>query len=184
MKRRWVLLAVALFVSTTMAGELAGVSMPDRLEVEGEELVLNGLGLRKAYGFAKVYVAGLYLEERSSDANAIIASDGLKRVDMKFLRGVKAPKMTAAWEEGFEKNAGDDFGKLEERLDRLNSWIVDLKKGDVMAYTYVPGHGVTMTINGEDRGTIEGADFARALWSVWLGPEPPNEGLKTGMLGE
>jgi hypothetical protein len=31
--------------------------------------------------------------------------------------------------------------------------------------------------------TIEGADFARALFLIWLGKHPPNAGLKKGLLG-
>src|SRR5207247_9289332 len=54
------------------AGELAGVTLPDRIQVDSRTLVLNGMGLREAT-FLKVdvYVAGLYLETTSSDPGAI-----------------------------------------------------------------------------------------------------------------
>ena len=47
----------------------------------------------------------------------------------------------------------------------------------------VPGTGTVATLNGEQKGVIEGDDFAAALLKVWLGGHPPAEELKTGMLG-
>jgi hypothetical protein len=34
-----------------------------------------------------------------------------------------------------------------------------------------------------EKGVIEGKDFADALFSVWLGPEPVQADLKTALLG-
>jgi len=41
----------------------------------------------------------------------------------------------------------------------------------------------TAVLNGARVGTIEGTDFGDALLRVWLGDHPPDEALKTGMLG-
>ena len=56
-------------------------------------------------------------------------------------------------------------------------------EGDRMSFTHRPGTGVEVSVNGSSKGVLEGDAVARALWAIWLGPEPPNEGLKTGMLG-
>ncbi len=48
--------------------------MPDTAQVNGQQLVLNGLALRKKL-FVKVYVAGLYLRAKRRDAAAILAAD-------------------------------------------------------------------------------------------------------------
>jgi hypothetical protein len=40
-----------------------------------------------------------------------------------------------------------------------------------------------VTLNSENKGIIEGDDFGAALLRVWLGPEPPTEELKNGLLG-
>jgi hypothetical protein len=47
----------------------------------------------------------------------------------------------------------------------------------------VPGKGVVVEVKGHVETTIPGADFARALFAIWLGPEPPNTALKEGLLG-
>ena len=53
------LLALAA-VPASSAREVAGVTLPDTVSVEGKTLKLNGAGLRTKVVF-KVYVAGLYL---------------------------------------------------------------------------------------------------------------------------
>ncbi len=38
--------------------------------------------------------------------------------------------------------------------------------------------------NGVKKGTIEGHDFKKALFGIWLGDNPADSGLKTGLLGK
>jgi hypothetical protein len=179
-----VTMVAALLAFSAMAGELAGVSMPDELDLDGKKLVLNGLGLREASMLkVDVYVAGLYLEQKSSDADAVIASEQYKSIQMVFVRKVKKKSIIKAWDEGFEKNGGADAEALAERVATLNSYMTDFAKGDTMGFTYRPNLGVFVQVNAEPKGQIEGADFARVLLSIWLGPEPPNPGIKEGMLG-
>jgi hypothetical protein len=47
----------------------------------------------------------------------------------------------------------------------------------------VPQRGTTLTLNGVDLGTIPGADFARAVFSIWLGERPIDRGFKRALLG-
>ena len=49
---------------------------------------------------------------------------------------------------------------------------------------YIPGHGTVVTIRGEQKGIIEGADFYTALLDIWLGEKPADKSLKKAMLGE
>lgn len=174
---------VCLAAAPVTAGSLAGVELPDQLKVGDTTLTLNGLGLREAT-FLKVdvYVAGLYLPERSSDAEAILDSEAPKVLHMHFVRKVGREDITKAWIEGFEKNAEAAIGSLRDRIDRLNGWMQDMSKGDTIRFTW-DGSGTAVAVNGVEQGVIEGAGFARGLFAVFLGPEPPNPGLKTGLLG-
>lgn len=43
--------------------------------------------------------------------------------------------------------------------------------------------GTRLTINGEEKGVIAGADFYSALLDIWLGDEPADDDLKDAMLG-
>lgn len=177
------LLVCILLVPSAWSGELAGVSLPDEVTVGDATLVLNGMGLRKKF-VVKVYAAGLYLPSKTSDAGAAVQSDGAKKIVMHFLTNkATKKKMDAAWLEGFEANSPSEFGALEGRVKTFAGLFDDMKDGDVIEMTIIPGGGTSVLLNGKDKGVIEGDDFGAALLKVWLGDHPPTEDLKTGMLG-
>jgi hypothetical protein len=179
-----VAVAVALVVPTAWAGKLAGVEMPDQVTVGDSELKLNGMGIRSKL-WVKVYVGGLYLTEKTTDATAAVASDQPKRVVMHFLTNkAKKKKMDAAWQEGFEANSPSEYGALKARVTTFMNYFGDMKVDDVIEMTIVPGEGTHVTLNGTKKGTIEGDDFGQALLKVWLGSSPPSEDLKNGLLGK
>lgn len=186
MRNRLALIAICISLSAGLAGaaELAGVTMPDQVKVGDTELVLNGLGLRTKFVF-KVYVAGLYVEAASKDAAEILASEQVKRIDMQFVyKKVSQKKIANGWVEALEANTGDRFDGYRAPLERLNGWMEEMVAGDVMSFTAVPGAGLEVKVKGEVKGVIEDEAFAKDFWAIWLGPEPPNAGLKTGLLGQ
>jgi len=187
MRKTTMLLAIAAFILASIcdlrAASLAGVTLPDTLQVGGTTLVLNGLGLRKKF-MVKVYVAGLYLEQKSSDPRAIIKADAPKRIVMQFVRDVSKSQITDAFNEGFNNNAPDAEKTMKADIDRLLGALEPVKEGDQMVFTYVPGTGTTFAINGKEKLTIAAPAFGPVLFSVWLGPKPPTADLKKGMLGQ
>jgi hypothetical protein len=186
--KKWALFlmiaAPMIFAAPVHAKELSGVNFPDQRTVAGQPLVLNGLGLRQATAFkVSVYVAALYVAAPTSDADSILNSNSPKEISLRFVRGVGAGDLNHAWDEGFAKNAANEVPALRERIEKLKALMTDMKNGDELTFTSRPGEGVEVTINGAVRGLIEGDDFSKAMFSLWLGSNPPNAGLKTGLLG-
>jgi hypothetical protein len=72
--------------------------MPELLVTDGTEMRLNGIGLR-AYSVLgiPIYVAGLYLERRSDNPDAILHSLERKLLDIRFLRDVGVQDAQTAW---------------------------------------------------------------------------------------
>ncbi|WP_224368312.1 chalcone isomerase family protein [Hyalangium versicolor] len=163
--------------------EVAGVKFPATLSVDGKELKLNGAGLRKKV-FFKVYAVGFYLENTTQDGAQAISSDQTKVVRMSMLRDLEKEKITEAISEGVEKNNKAQMPALKDRLETFNKAIPDLKKGDELTLTYVPGKGTRVQSKGGQEISVEGKDFADALFGVWLGSNPVDDGLKKGMLGK
>jgi hypothetical protein len=178
-----VVLVVTLGGLELDAASLAGVTMPDTQQVAGKTLMLNGLGLRTKY-MVKVYVAGLYVEQKSSDASAIIKADAPKRIVLQFVHGASKGQMTDAFNESFSDNTPDAMKTMKPDIDKLLGAIDAVKVGDQMIFTYVPGTGTTYAMNGQDKVTIPGAAFGQVMFSVWLGPKPPTADCKKGMLGQ
>ncbi|WNG46222.1 hypothetical protein F0U60_20430 [Archangium minus] len=172
-----------VFALPAAAKEVAGAQFPDAVTLEGKELNLNGAGLRKKLVF-NVYAAGLYLQNPSQSAQQVIESDQLKRVRLSMLRDLDKKTITEAIVDGFKKNAKDKLPALQQRLDTFTAAIPDLKKGDELVLTYVPGKGTTIESKAGQKISVEGKDFSDALFSVWLGKSPVDESLKDGMLGK
>jgi hypothetical protein len=180
----WAGLALVAGAASVAGMELAGVTLPDTVTVDGHTLTLNGMGVRKKL-FIKVYVGGLYLATPSHDAAAVIAAEEPKQVVMHFLYSkVGKDKLTEAWREGFANNSAASLPALQARLDEFCALWPDMKSGERAVMTYVPGAGTTLELNGTQAGMIPGQDFAEALFAVWLGAKPADAGLKAGMLGQ
>jgi hypothetical protein len=43
--------------------------------------------------------------------------------------------------------------------------------------------GTALEVDDRQLGVFEGKGFADAVFSIWPGPKPPSEDLKSGMLG-
>jgi Chalcone isomerase-like len=175
-------LALALPAASASAVDVGGVKVPDTQTVDGKALKLNGAGIRKKSIF-KVYVAGLYVETPSKDASALLSSGQAKSMHMWMLRDIKGSNVSGAIADGFQLNSKAALPQLQPRLDQLAKMIPDLQDGDQMALTFIPDKGTVVNVRGTDVGTIEGRDFADALFAVWLGPNPVQDDLKQALLG-
>lgn len=185
MHAAWVVTLALGLATTASAKTKAGVSLPDTTKVAGQTLVLNGLGVREATIFnVDVYVAGLYLKAKSADAGAILKADDPKKIVLAFVRDVDKDEMFEALANGVKSAASKaQQAKLKPKIDQLSRMITPVKKGQKATFTYVPGTGLTITIGGKKQGVIKGSTFGRFFFAIWLGKNPPNRGLKSGLLG-
>jgi hypothetical protein len=160
-----------------------GVSHADTAKVNGKSLVLNGMGIREATALnINVYVAGLYMPSLTQDASKVINDDVEKKLVLHFVRDVSTDEIAGAWREGMQKNGG--LPEYKADLDKVLSWMEPHVVGERMSFTYVPGKGVEFAIKGNKvKGTIAGKGFMKAFFKIWFG-DPPNQGLKDGLLGK
>ncbi len=177
------ILRCALMLSSNElhAREVSGVTMPEVISVRGNNLRLNGMGTLKKAFFIKVYVVGLYLETPTTDARTAVVTDEAKRIVIDMLRDVDRKTFVGAVEAAIMLNSGPAMPALRSRVDLLEKSLPALKKGDLLEFTYLTGAGTLMRCHGQNL-TILGEDFARALFSIWLGPKPVNGTLKRELL--
>jgi hypothetical protein len=183
--RRFIL-AAALTLAAAQAGAatLAGVTIPDTASVNGHNLVLNGAGLRKKL-FIKVYTGALYLPAKQANAAAILSADAPRRMVMHFVFGVDKGKIAEAWTEGLEANTPNAAAEVKTNFATLSSWMGDMKDGQEIVLTYVPGTGTTVQVAGAMKGTLPGKATADAILATWIGPKPgPGDDFKKAVLGK
>lgn len=164
---------------------IAGKSFPDVLATDKGSLALNGGGVREKM-WIDVYVAGLYLQAKSSNGADIVNADKPMAVRLHIVSGmVNSENMSEAVNEGFEKSTSGNTALLG---DRINAFLDVFKKepvkvDDIYKIVYVPGEGVKIYKNDSLKATVTGLDFKKALFGIWLGESPVSSSLKKGMLG-
>jgi hypothetical protein len=67
-------------------------------------------------------------------------------------------------------------------IEKLLAAYLPVNPKDRYAFTYVPGKGSTLTLNGRSLGVFHGLDFANAFLSIWIGPDPVSGELKRQLL--
>jgi hypothetical protein len=183
MTRGLAFLAVALIALSAHAADLDGVSLPDIRTVNGTPLRLNGIGLRTfSILGVHIYVAGLYLEQRSENPDAILQSPGVKLIDMRFLRDVPANDARDAWMDGFNQNCRAPCSLDPLEVHRFLSAVPPVHQGDSAALLFTEGR-LQITFNGRLMGDITDRHFATVILTTFIGPVPPTPRLKRELLG-
>jgi hypothetical protein len=184
MRRLAVLLLTLCLGGPSLAAEVGGVKLDDRVSVGGQELVLNGAGIRTKLMF-KIYVAGLYLPQKATSLAGVLAK-APRRVQMTLLRNLNADQLVDAFVEGLAaNNSPAELAAVKSQVERLTAIMKafgEVKEKDVVVLDAVDG-GTRIGYNGETRGTIPGEAFNAALMRIWLGDRPAQTDLKQAMLG-
>ncbi len=160
-----------------------GDTFYSEIKLGDDKLILNGGGLREKY-FIDLYVAALFLSQKSKDAVKIINSDAPMAIQIKLVsNSVTREKFVESVKEGFNNSSSGKASK-EQISKFIGSFSSAFKKGDKINFEYTPKKGVVVEKNGTQLCIIEGLDFKKALFSIWLGSVPADESLKEGMLGK
>jgi hypothetical protein len=176
-----VLIAVFAAAATAVGFEIEGVTFSETYQANGTNLELRGAGLYRYLVF-KVFVSALYL--RPTDASADILSDIPKRLVIHYFHEIKAEEFVELTEDGLKKNlSAEKLARIRPLIDRYNTLYSAVKPGDEYSLTYIPGRGTELALNGKPRGVIEGPEFGSAIYTIWLGPNPLEKGLKATLLG-
>ncbi len=173
------------FSLTLQAREIAGITFHDSIHIPGVQsaLKLNGLGIRTKF-FFKIYIAALYVQKNSNQAQEIISSPQAKRMVMHILYDeVDRKRMTDGWLSGFKDNLSEtEFTKLKPDIEQFNTMFETTHAGDIIFLDFIPGYGCRITIKGQEKGTIKNPEFYPTLLKIWLGEEPISSRLKRELL--
>lgn len=177
-------LAGALCLSDTRAAEVAGVALPDTIELDGVSLQLNGAGERTLY-VVRTYVAALYVAQPSAHAQALLGQPGPRRLSMTMLAALSTQwvveRLTAAMQANTSEEA---FAQLQPRLARLVEAFVALErlqKGDRVDIDAIGG--MTRVSVGGSGAQVPGEDLFDALLRGFIGERPIDPELQHALLG-
>jgi hypothetical protein len=177
--------AILIIASVGYAKEIGGINMPDSLTAGKDILTLNGAGIRTKF-FIKAYVGGLYLKQKSSDANAIMNADEPMAIRLHIIsKMITSDKMKDATMEGFQNATNGNIAPYKDKIDMfINVFSDSIKIGDIYDIIYIPGEGTKVYKNKELKTTTPGLDFKKILFGIWLCDKPADKGVKDLMLGK
>ena len=175
-----VFILAAAYPAEMAAATNRGVHFEDEMILGGNQLNLHGIGLLKWKYVVKVYLVGLY--KPAGVPVTQVLQDVSKRLEYYFFVDMKASDFQDTGFQLMAQNVGEEKAKsLIPELEIFNSFYRDAKAGQRYVFSYVPGQGLEMALDGEVLGKVAGAEFAAAYMSIWLGPEPVSRGLQEGM---
>lgn len=185
------LVACVAWIPAARAIEIESVKIDDKVVLASgvPELVLNGAGVRHKFVFVKVYIGSLYLTQKKTDSDAIYADPGPKRVSMHILSSeVTAQDLISSMNNALAANhSPHELALIEKRIRDLNTMMSSIKvlnKGSVVHLDYLPDVGTRVIVDGQERITIPGGDFYRAMLHIWIGNKPVDGRLRDAMLGK
>lgn len=164
-------LVVLLATAHTHAATIEGITFPDRLDARGTAFTLHNTALLRWKLVFKAYVAALYRERNATRFD--LAADTPKRLVINYFYGFTPEQFSQATIDGVALNRSkEQQAALRPRIDRFNALYRAVQPNDQYALTYVPGQGTELALNGKSLGSVEGADFAAAMFDIWLGKNP------------
>ncbi|WP_374581389.1 chalcone isomerase family protein [Pseudoduganella sp.] len=181
--------AAAILAASSLpafAAEVGGIKFPDTVTVAGQELVLNGAGVRSKLVF-KVYALGFYLKEKKTTVADVLASSGPRRIRIMPMRDLTSDDFGMAFMKGLNDNvSADERTKLLPQTKAFGEMFAQfpgLKKGDELIVDWTPGVGSQATLNGKKVGEVlPDVAFFNAIMRIWIGDKPVDAALKPKML--
>jgi hypothetical protein len=182
-------LLLLLFSTAAQAAELDGVTLEDRVRVDGQEIQLNGIALRTRFVVFKVYVAGLYLPQKTSSGPTAIDAPGAKRMALVMLRDVSAEQFIESFDVALRNNNNEaQLAEVQAQRDDLFArirTIGEARKGTEIVLDYLPSSGTMLVVDGAAKGKpMPGEAFYRAILRSWVGENPAQEDMKKALLGQ
>ncbi|MGM0453114.1 MAG: chalcone isomerase family protein [Thermodesulfobacteriota bacterium] len=180
-----ILIAMLVFfmmASLASARELQDVELPEKMEIDGKTVVLNGAGVRSVM-FMKFYVGGLYLMDAETDEDVVMSADEPMAIRLHLIDDVDQDTMKKACNNGFKSATGGNIEPIQPQIDKFLDCFSDpIKEGDIFDFKYKPGIGTKVYKYDDLRSTIKGLDFKEAMFGIWLCDKPADKGLKKAML--
>ncbi|MEW6077920.1 MAG: chalcone isomerase family protein [Thermodesulfobacteriota bacterium] len=174
--------AIILSAATGLYGaQVNGADFEKEVYVSQKRLTLRGVGLLRYLAVIKAYAGAFYLEEGLPPASAL--ENVTRRLELHYFHAIPAEDFATATTTMIEKNVTpEQFARLAPFVDRMNALYRDVAPGDRYTATYIPESGTELAFNGQALGTVPGADFSHAFFSIWIGANPIDKGFRNDLL--
>jgi len=177
------ILMTSFLVSTIgYTAEVDGTLYDDEHHLRDIRMELKGAATLRYLRFIKAYTGAFYLQEGIHGNDAL--QDVPKRLVLEYRYAISAEDFAKATTEIIRKNVNEStFQRIESKIRELNNMYRSVKPSDRYSLNYSPEQGTELALNGVSLGVIPGADFAYAVFSIWIGNAPIDESFRDRLLG-
>lgn len=186
MNKLFAALCLLALAGAVPAAEVSGIKVDDKATVGGQELVLNGAGMRTRL-FIKVYVGALYVPQKTGTLKGVIGTNQPRRITLQLQRDIAADTLLEALRAGLaDNNSQADLDAIKPQVEQFATIfksVGEAKAGQMIVIDYTPADGTKISVDGAVKGVIPGEPFNKALFSTWMGEKPVQESLKKALLG-
>lgn len=170
---------------TCNAKEVSGISIKELFTYDTTTLQLQGTGIRDKF-FMDLYIASFYTLKPHQDATPLLSADEPMALSLHILSSlITSEKMEEATREGFLNATGGNTAALQKQIETFIAIFKEpISLNDRYDFFYFPSKGVLIFKNSLLKSTIDGLEFKKALFGIWLGDKPAQESLKKNLLGK
>jgi len=176
------LLASFIAPSHAHAMECFDVEYPDTIQVDGQTLVLNGMGLRPGPLVVKVYMAGAYVTKKARTSKELLDLSTPKRVVVTFMRDVSKKQVATAYRQNLERAPDDIHPQITEDYENIIAKLQAAEKGQTHVFTYIPNVGLKIETIGKHRVTITNRVMIEYFLGLYMGPNPRFQKMRDGIV--
>ncbi len=177
------LLVLCFCMAARAESDKAGLDgFPGELRWQGDREVvlrLSGVALREIFFFDVYYIAH-YLEYGAGEAStwdaidtpeALLAQPLVKQIVIRYARDIDAAKLKQVLRDSFiQACRPEQWPRLQAKLEKLLSGIDQpIVEGQELTLVW-EALSLHVYLEGESVFTLNDAEFAEVLWSIWLGP--------------
>ncbi len=157
----------------------AGAAFAAETRVDGRPLWVRNAALLELLGF-DLYSAAVYLPPGTDTVDEVLDASP-KKLEIAYHRDLTAEQIVRATRKAVRRNPELADGRLDDAFRKLYACTTAVRKGDRYR-AYHTGGAVRLELNGQTTCVLEGDDFARAFFGIWLSEHALSSSLRDRLL--
>ena len=176
--RRALLASLPLLAWSSARG--AGPAVPTELSKDLPGARLQGQGRLTFLGL-HIYDARLWVGEAPMSADWPSQPLALELI---YARGLKGELIAERSLKEMKRQTDVPDARAEQWLSGMKRLFPDVKEADRITGLHLPGIGARFFINGQVKGELRDAEFARLFFGIWLSDKTSEPALRDALLGK
>ena len=153
---------------------------PAELTAELPGARLQGQGRLRFMGL-RIYEARLWIAAPGLGVDWALSPLAL---ELLYARGLDGSRIAERSLAEMQRQGEIEAGKAARWLAAMKQIFPDVQAGERLTGVHLPGLGARFFVNGQLKGDVRDAEFARLFFGIWLSPRTSEPSLRDALLGK